>query len=85
VVIDVPVPTWLIERGYRFGIVAADCIEAPHVHVVGRGGAAKLWLGPVRLARGGGYNAHRLDEITRIVRDHEMEFLEKWRDYCGQS
>lgn len=78
-------PTWLIERGYRFGIVAADCAEPSHVHVVGHGGAAKFWLGPLRLARSGGYNANRLREVTMIVRQHEDEFLERWHDFCGRS
>ena len=82
---DPAVPTWLVERGYRFGIVAADCTEAPHVHVVGHGGAAKLWLGPVRLVQVAGYNPRDLREITRIVRQHDEEFQERWHDFCGQT
>lgn len=78
-------PTWLIERGFRFGIFAADCPEAPHVHVAGHGGGAKFWLGPVRAAGVYRYNQHQLGEITRIVREHELEFLERWHEFCRQA
>jgi hypothetical protein len=78
-------PTWLIERGYRFGIVSADCAEPPHVHVVGHGGAAKFWLGPASLAQSAGYNAHRVREITKIVARYEAEFLERWHEFCDQG
>ena len=78
-------PTWLIERGYRFGIVAADCVEAPHVHVTGHGGTAKVWLAPPRVARMRGYNLRRVTEITSIVRDHEKDFLERWHAFCRQA
>ena len=79
------VPTWLIQRGYRFGTVAADCAEAPHVHVVGHGGAATFWQDPVRLVQTVGYNARDLHEVARIVQEHEANFRERWRDFCGQS
>ena len=78
-------PTWLIERGYRFGTVAADCAEAPHVHVRGHGGAAKLWLAPLRSALVVGYNARDVREITRIVRVPEKEFLRRWHEFCRQA
>lgn len=78
-------PTWLIERGFRFGIFAVDCLEAVHVHIVGNGGIAKLWLGPIRVARVHGYNRHQLGEIVRIAREHEDEFLGRWHEFCGQA
>ncbi|MFV2064930.1 MAG: DUF4160 domain-containing protein [Chloroflexota bacterium] len=76
-------PTWLIERGYRFGIVAADCSEPPHVHVIGYGGAAKFWLRPLREAQSAGYNGHRLREARRIVAEHQVDFERKWHAFCG--
>lgn len=78
-------PAWLMERGYRFGTYPADCDEPPHVHVVGGGGFAKFWLHPTELVTSGGYNAHRLLEIRRIIAGHRSEFLEKWRDLCGST
>jgi hypothetical protein len=62
------VPTWLIERGFRSGIFAVDCLEAVHVHVVGYGGIAKLWLGPIRVAREHGYDRYQLSEMVRMAR-----------------
>lgn len=76
-------PTWLRERGYRFGITAGDCLERPHVHVVGHGGAARWWLLPVGLASSRGYNRRRLAEIEEIVRNHETDFHERWISFCG--
>jgi hypothetical protein len=78
-------PTWLWERGYRFGTYPADCDEPPHVHVVGGGGFAKFWLDPVEVVTGRGYNAHRLTDIGRIIVAHRLEFLEKWRDLCSST
>lgn len=78
-------PTWLIERGYRFGIFSADCVEPPHVHVVGHGGAAKFWLEPVELAQVEGYNAHRVRLVRSIVDAHGPELLRKWHEFCDQA
>ena len=84
------VPTWLIERGYRFGIVAADCVEVPHVHVTGHGGTATLGLAepqlaPARVVRMRGYTLRRVTEITSIVREHEKGFTERWHEFCRQA
>ena len=78
-------PTWLRERGFRFGIRSADCDEPAHVHVVQGRAIAKFWLAPVGLATSGGYNRHQLAVISEIVREHEAEFLEKWRESCSED
>jgi hypothetical protein len=78
-------PTWLIERGFRCRIVTADCVEPPHIHVRGHGGAAKLWLAPVRVAQVRGYNQHLLTQVARIVREHQDELLERWHEYCSRA
>jgi hypothetical protein len=48
-------------------------------------GFAKFWLEPIELVTSGGYNAHRLTEIRRIIIGHRSEFLEKWRDLSGSA
>jgi hypothetical protein len=81
---EAPVPTRLIERGYRFGIVSADCSEPPHVHVVGNDGSAKFWLDPLELAQSEGYNAHRIRQMASIIRMHQGNFTRKWHEACYQ-
>lgn len=67
-------------RGYLFGFfVSEPPAEPPHVHVKGRGGAAKLWLRPVRLVRSS-YSERATGDIVGIVRDEEERFLEMWRE-----
>lgn len=78
-------PTWLRVRGYRFGITAADCAEREHVHVVGRGGAAKWWLSPTGVASSRGYNRHQLSELEEIVTDHEADFHQRWQGFCRDA
>ena len=46
--------------------------------------AAEFWLDPIGLAKSSGYNAHRLGEIRAIIARHELEFREKWREFCDQ-
>ncbi len=40
---------------------------------------AKFWLGPVRLARSGGWGAEGRS-IERLVSAHAAELLEAWND-----
>lgn len=76
-------PSWLRDRGYRFGIRAADCHEPPHVHVRGHGGAAKIWLVTLGVANVKGYNRRELAVVLSIVFQHRPPFLEMWREFCG--
>lgn len=70
-------------RGYRFGVfVSEPPYEAPHIHVKGKGGAAKLWLNPVRLVRSS-YAVNETSEIVDVVRKEESRFLEMWREQFG--
>lgn len=67
-------------RGYLFGFFVSEPPNEPaHVHVKGKGGSAKLWLGPVRLVRSS-YPAAATSEIVGIVNDEEDRFLEMWRE-----
>jgi hypothetical protein len=53
-------------EGFRFSFYSGDGVEPPHVHVAKGDGAAKVWLGPVRVeyAKGlqfGGVATHPRD------------------------
>jgi hypothetical protein len=75
-------PTIHREEGFRFGFYSADRVkEPPHVHAVGSGGSAKVWLTPVRLAEASGLSDSELRTVLRIVSDHQAEMLEAWERY----
>jgi hypothetical protein len=82
---DAPMPTWLIERGFRFGIFAADCNEPPHVHVQGHGGRGKLWLSPARIADLRGYTQMQRATIVGLLAQHHDMFLERWHEFCCEQ
>ena len=76
-------PTVWEEKGYAFRFRSSDGPEPPHIHVEGRGGAAKVWIDDVELASSKGYTPRQLSEIVRIVRSHHTEFLERWHEFFG--
>ena len=55
-----------------------------HVHVRRDRQQAKFWLVPVELAWNGGFSARELNEIRRLVVEHETEIIEAWYEHCGQ-
>jgi len=68
-------PTVLRIGPYRFFFYAGDGVEPPHIHAERERNIAKLWLGPVRLARSGGFRPAELRDIERLVNDNETTFL----------
>ena len=44
---------------------------------------AKFWLDPVVLERPGGFRAHELEEIGRLVQSHRDAILERWNEFFG--
>ncbi len=76
-------PTVLREGPYRFFFVSLDAPEPPHVHVRRERMVAKFWLDPVVLERQGGFRAHELAEIGRLVRQHREALLEAWNEFFG--
>ena len=45
----------------------------PHIHVKAAADQAKFWLDPLALAANYGFAAHELNEIERIVMEHQTE------------
>jgi hypothetical protein len=44
---------------------------------------AKYWLDPIRLQNSGGFNRTELNQIQKIIQDHQHELMEAWNDYFG--
>lgn len=65
-------------RGYLFGFFVAEPRNEPaHIHVKGKGGTAKVWLQPARLARTS-YSEGQTREILQVVEEQEIRFMEMW-------
>jgi hypothetical protein len=69
---------------YRFYFYSFDCNEPRHVHVRRDRQHAKFWLAPVSLAWNHGFSARELNEIRRLVVEHEPAIIEAWHEHCGQ-
>ena len=55
-----------------------------HVHVQCADGDAKFWLEPeIELALQHGLAAHRVNEIRRLVEEHQEEIRNAWRQHLG--
>jgi hypothetical protein len=68
---------------YRFFFASNDAGEPPHIHVSHERRLAKFWLSPVELAKNTRFAAHELRELTRIVIEHEQEFIGAWHEHFG--
>jgi hypothetical protein len=78
-------PTVLRTGPYRFYFYSHEQQEPPHIHVDHDEMSAKFWLQPVGLARNIAFSAKELLRLQRLVREHQVEFLEAWHGYFGTS
>jgi hypothetical protein len=69
---------------YWFFFFSFDCNEPIHVHVRRENKQAKFWLALVDLAWNHGFSARELNEIRRLVLEHESKIIEAWHEHCGQ-
>jgi hypothetical protein len=76
-------PTVLQDGPYSFIFFSSDGGEPPHIHVKRDRQIAKYWLEPIELANNHGFPKHELRRIGRLVREHQQQLLEAWRDYFG--
>jgi hypothetical protein len=72
-----------ISGPYWFFFYSFDCTEPVHVHVRRDHREAKFWLAPVDLARNRGFSAKELNDIRRIIMEHEPLIIEAWHEHCG--
>jgi hypothetical protein len=75
------VPTLLVADGFRFYFFSNEVQEPPHVHVEKAGGAAKLWLAPVRFAYAMGFNRRDLRRIRELAFLHQAMFISRWNEH----
>jgi hypothetical protein len=77
-------PTLLRVEGFRFSFFAGDGVEPPHVHVQKGGGAAKVWMRPVRVEYAYDFTPAEMRRLRELVVEHEAIFLERWNEYFGR-
>jgi len=71
-------PTVLRVGRYRFAFFSNEGKEPPHIHVKAGSDEAKFWLDPIGLAANYGFAAHELNEIRRIIQQHQIKLIEVW-------
>ncbi|MBJ7900777.1 MAG: DUF4160 domain-containing protein [Cyanobacteria bacterium RI_101] len=74
-------PTVLQVGPYSFIFFSSDRGEPAHIHVKRDRQLAKFWLSPVSLEKNRGFKDHELNDICRVVEEHEQTLLEAWHDY----
>ncbi len=74
-------PTAFQVGPYCFIFFSSDRGEPAHIHVKRDRQLAKFWLSPVSLAKNRGLKDHELNDIARLVKEHEQALLEAWHDY----
>ena len=74
-------PTVLQVGPYSFIFFSSDRGEPAHIHVKRDRQLAKFWLNPVSLAKNRGFKNHELNDISRLVEEHEQTLLVAWHDY----
>ncbi|MES1023933.1 DUF4160 domain-containing protein [Gloeocapsa sp. BRSZ] len=51
------------------------------MHVKRNKQIAKFWLDPVSLETNRGFKKHELNQIDRLVAEHQTTLLDAWHDY----
>ncbi len=74
-------PTILRVGPYRFYFYSHEPNEPPHVHVDKDGCSAKFWLRKVILVDNLGFAKKELNEIHRIINQHQQHLLGQWNEY----
>ena len=78
-------PTVLKIRGYRFHFYSDEGNEPPHIHCRFEGKECKFWLNPVHLASNRGIPLHRINEIEKIVFEHQNDFIEAFHEHRNRQ
>jgi hypothetical protein len=76
-------PTVLQVGPYNFIFFSSDRGEPAHIHIKRDRQLVKFWLNPVSLAKNRGFKDHELNDISRLVEEHQQTLLEAWHDYFG--
>ncbi len=76
-------PTMLQVGPYSFVFFSSDRGKPAHIHVKRDRDIAKFWLDPISLSTNRGFKEHELNQIARLVVQHQQTLLEAWHDYFG--
>ncbi|MGN8159867.1 DUF4160 domain-containing protein [Salinisphaera sp. RV14] len=74
-------PTVLRINGYRFFFYANENDEPRHIHIQRDRMLAKFWLDSVSLASSTGFAAHELNELFKLVEEHQPMLVEAWNEF----
>jgi hypothetical protein len=74
-------PTVFRQDGFRFFFYSHEGSEPPHIHVIGKGGEAKIWLRPVMISKTYNLSLRDHKRILEIVRINVKLFLEKYEEW----
>lgn len=75
-------PVVLRKGPYRFRFFSNENREPAHVHVSRARMEAKFWLDPVVvLQENGGFGAHEITRIMRLIEQNRAYLMEKWNEY----
>ena len=66
---------------YTFIFFSSDRPGPPHIHVKRDKLIVKFWLEPVSLAKNRGFKEHELNQIARLVEEHQERISEAWHDH----
>ena len=56
-----------------------------HIHIQRERALAKFWLKPIALASSTGFPAHELNQLFKLVREHETTLMEAWNEFFGTA
>ena len=73
-------PIVLRIRGFKFFFFSQEGNEPAHIHVTKGDGAAKFWLGPIKLAYNDGFKKAELSAIIVSLERHEAELIRAWNE-----
>ncbi|MBX3719432.1 MAG: DUF4160 domain-containing protein [Parachlamydiales bacterium] len=76
-------PTVLRIGPYRFYFYSHEPNEPPHVHIDRERFSAKFWLQKVDLADNLGFAKKELNELHKMVSQHQQHLLDQWNEYFG--
>ena len=77
-------PVVLRDSGLRYFFYSNEGSprEPAHVHVMGGGGEAKIWLEPeIAVADSYGFSSAQLARILRIVNDNRERLFRAWHEH----
>lgn len=77
-------PTVFRQDGFRFFFYSNEGHprEPVHIHVIGGGGEAKIWVSPeIRVDRSSGLDARTLRRLAGIVAARRAEIEDAWHDH----